>query len=408
MKWLSDRNWRMGLSLLVLTVLVLFACTKRNNLTGDNWSDAHPLIARDTTFIAGFSYKHAGKISGKETTLLCGNFDGKTSMVILQFTGLPDTMTVNADTDSIPCLYLVPVKRSPLSKDPLRLTFYKLAHDWAADSTSNIQDADLSDLAIEPYTVPDSVSATDTLKIHIPADIIQNWKTAGVTGFNLAIKVQTDGWLELKSYESLSGAKLMFTYTLPGNTTSQTYNSRVAKDSYRVTGDQADIVNNVWNCKNLYPQRLFIQSLVPNSLFKDVEGNQLSEADVKRLTINKAELILFTKPGAYYTTSSASFFPYNEKDTLSVPRVLVDDNLQLITGSIYSYSVLNSDSVKINITPLMQGWTSGELKKRGMVVKLGQEMLNYGNMEFWHFLDAPVGKKPYFRIIYTSPILKGH
>jgi hypothetical protein len=161
---------------------------------------------------------------------------------------------------------------------------------------------------------------------------------------------------------------------------------------------------------------LYVKFALPNSIFTHQDStlsaadNILSDTDRKRMTINKAELILYVKDNPYYKNSSATFYAYDvEADTLSIPRVLSDsdvsDDLYLSTPSV---TINDSSYVKIDITPLVQAYTSGDRQNHGVVVKINQEMQNFGSLEFWHFNDAPAGKKPLVRITYSVPFLKGN
>jgi hypothetical protein len=393
--------------LFVASVLMInTGCTKKDNLTGNNWSNVKPITVIDTSFVMGYSYNNEGKVKGTETTLLCGNEDEIEAVTILRFTDFPDTMTVTGQ----PLLKLVATRRSPLVRNPLILSFYKVNVNWAADSTSLITDGNMTALSIANFTVQDTILTTgDTLSIPIPIEVIQNWKTTNVTGFNLALKASANSWLEFKALESSNGPLLVFSYTTPTVTTSTEYSKRTAKDSYRITGTQTPLINNSWKLKNLLPQRMFVRFGMPNSLFKDADNNQLSSTDIRRMTVNKAELVMYVKNNPYFNATSKCYvYPYHvRRDTLTTPAALVNDDLTAVTHSYSSVKPITGDSIVVDITAITQAYTSGDLAKNGIVIKSIYEMLNYGNIEFWHYNDAPIAKKPYVKITYTTPYLKG-
>lgn len=239
--------------------------------------------------------------------------------------------------------------------------------------------------------------------------MISNWKVTGVTGFNLAIKTVNGGWLEYKAAElGTYGPLLAFKYTVPDDTTHYSYSQRPVKDSYRITGTQAALAGNTWKLKNLLPQRMFFRFNLPNNIFVDQNGNTISDLDRKRMTINKAELVLFVKNNPYYNSKVCYFYPYRVKpDTIALPQVLSDSDLEVMPLTYSSGRIVNVDSIKIEITPSIQAFTSGDRANNGVVVKCTSEMLNFGNLEFWHYSNAPAGKKPYIKIQYTTPFLKG-
>jgi hypothetical protein len=392
---------------LLLMLVVISACTKRDNLTGDNWSGIKPKIAVDTSFVMGYSYTHDGKVKGTEQHLLTGVENGISAIAVMNFSGLPepDSMTVIEQ----PTLKLVASRRSPLGRTPLVLSFYKLAQNWAADSTANIEDTNISPLEIADFTVQDTIhTGGDTLTVNIPPALINSWKTDNVDGFNIIVKALNGGWLELKSNEISNGALLTFKYQAVGDTDTLEYSQRPSKDSYRITGMQDNLVDNVWNLKNLLPQRMFFRFGLPDAIFSDMNNETLDAADLKRMTINKAELVLFVKNNPYYETVKCFFYPYHLKaDTLVSPTVLTDSNLEAITHTLSTGVVVDKDSVRIDITAITQAYTSGDKDKNGIVVKSNQEIQNFGSLEFWHYSNAPAGKKPYVRVTYTPPFLKG-
>jgi hypothetical protein len=390
---------------ILLLVILVSACTRKDNPVGDNWSDITPQIAIDTTFADGWSYTHTGKVYGTETNLLTGTDNGIEAVSVIRFTGLPDTTITFIES---PVLKLVATKRCALRRDPLGLTFHKLLTPWAADSTDNISDADIVSLDMSSYVVQDTIEASgDTLSIGLPENVITDWATGDSTGFNLVIKTTGNCWLEYKSRESGNGPLLSFKYKITGTDDTLSYSQRAVLDSYRVTGTQTELLENSWMLKNLRPMRLFVRNGLPVSIFKDKDGNQLDSLDLKRMTINKAELVLFTKTNPYYSNKICYFYPYRVKpDTLTEAVVLTDSDIESLTHTASSAETVVGDSVKVNITPIIQAFTSGDRVNNGMVIKNVSEMLNFGNIEFWHYSDAPAGKKPYVKIYYTVPYLK--
>jgi hypothetical protein len=404
---MNMRKMRVTAFTLVILILLLLvsACTRKHNPVGDNWSDLTPLIAQDSTITAGWSYTHSGKVLGTETSLVCGTDAGIEAVSFVRYTGLPDTTFTFIES---PVLKLVATKRCPLTAEPLALSFHKLLKPWSADSTDNILDADIVPLDMTSFVVPDTVDATgDTLSIGIPENIITDWATGDSTGFNFVIKSTGNCWLEYKSKESGNGPLLTFKYKITGTDDTLSYSQRPVIDSYRVTGDQTEVLANTWQLKNLRPMRLFVKTGLPHSIFMDKDGVQLDSLDLKRMTINKAELILFVKENPYYNNKICYFYPYLVKpDTLTDPVALTDSQIESLTHTASSAETVVQDSVKINITTLIQAFTSGDRVNNGMVIKNNSEMLNFGKLEFWHYSDAPAGKKPYVRIYYTVPFLK--
>lgn len=389
--------------MLVLSmVLVLIGCTKKTNPVGDNWSNVRPVTFSDTLFTRGFSYPRPTKITGREASLPCGNNNGRESIVIMQFVNLPETV----EMDSMGVLKLTAYKRSPLTRNPLQLQLFRLNRNWAIDSTDVITDSDIIALGMPLYTVPDTIRTDGTvLSIPIPIEVLSNWKVEGVDGMNFVIKVAGQGYIDLRSMETASGARLEFAYRLLNNATFYTYNSRPNKDSHRISGDPSALEDGKWVLRNILPSRFFVGFEINNSRFHDNDGIVLDPAQLKRTTINKAELVLYLKSNPYYHNLQYAMLPRNvTADSILTPVEITDGQCEILFD-LGTSGFVAGDSIAVNITPLIQAYTSGDRINKGMIIQSLHEMLNFGEMEFWHYTDAPEGKKPFVRITYTPPYL---
>lgn len=398
----------------VLSLVLLFsgACTRKNNLTGNNWSDIRPQVFTDSLFTAGFSFADTAKVSGYEATLLCGKMGTREAVAVMRFTGLPADSLLQTVTEAK--LTLKFKRRSPEPRSTLKLNLFRLKWSWTADSTFAI--ADSSIVPFEPvipeYTVPD-VSADSTYSITIPNDVIKNWMHTGTTGLCFALRSSENGWSEIYSIDSgSSGPKLSFKYKLTTDTATaalKEYSSLAISDSYRVVAPFGTEYDNRWLIKNISPSRIFVKFDINNSKFRDMDGNPLNALAIKRLTINKAEMVLYVKNNPYY----GSTIPYGlrtyrvTKDSLSTAVSLQEGDYELLSLNPTSNGQITADSIVVNITAVVQGITSGDIENYGVMIQSLQEMANFGELELWHFADPalPAGKAPYIRIKYTPPYL---
>ncbi len=396
--------------LLVLMIVLISGCTRKNNLTGDNWSDIRPQVFTDSLFTLGFSYGDTVKVSGFEGSLLAGNYGGAEAVAMMRFTGLPETTTLAAVSEAK--LTLTLKRRSAEPRNPLTLEFKKLLWPWTADSTFAIADTSLIASGIEPFVVPNVPVGTDsTLTITLPAALIQNWKHSGSTGLNLAIKTDEGGFAEFYSIDSgTQGPKLSFKYRLTTDSataTMKTFESYAISDSYRVDTTISPVEANRWIFRNISPSRIFAKFAINNSKFRNMQGAALDSVALKRVTINRAELIFYVKNNPYYSNNTNySLRAFNvTRDSINSAQYLASSDYQLLSLSSISSGRITADSVVVNITPMVQGYVSGDLENLGIMIRSLQEMQNFGELELWHFLDAPAGKKPYIRVRYTTPYL---
>ncbi len=125
------------------------------------------------------------------------------------------------------------------------------------------------------------------------------------------------------------------------------------------------------------------------------------------MTINHAELIFYVKENPYYDTSTQySIRADRLNDSLDINTAIAISDDQVASG-ITTQSYIRGDSLTVNITPLIQAYTSGDKENYGIVIRSMQELKNYGKIELWHFNDnsTPPEKQPKLRITYTPPFL---
>lgn len=398
--------------LLALLLILTQGCIKKSNPTGNNWSNVRPITRTDILdLFAGYSFSGDGKVSGKESTLLCGNYEGIESVTYMRFTGLPadGSFHIPSTYQDSTYLSLTLTRRSPAQRYPVNLSIYKLNQSWAADSTGFIDDNNLTLISQSIFAVPDTVLSTGTeIKIPIPISQIENWRSeADTLGFTLAIKTGQYSWVEMMSMETGRGPQLRFLYR--NNTTQKEddskYEQRPTRDSYRVDSDEAPLLTNRWVLSNINPSRIYVNFAINNSWFKDLQGNVMDDIQRKRTTINRAQLVLYVKNNPYYgnnTLCKLRADRLNDSLDVTLPVEILDS--RLATG-INTEQLIRGDSLVVDITPIIQAYSSGDKESYGIVIRLMQEMLNYGKLEFWHFEDAPANKRPKIKLTYTPPFL---
>lgn len=394
------------LTCLMLILMTLSGCTDKNNLTGDNFSDIRAITVNDGTgIISGFSFPAETQvtITGSETKLLSGNYQNAVAISFLRFTGLSSTIT-NPDS----CFLKINIsRRSPLPRNPLILKLYKLNKVWSDSlDLSNISESDLSSLA--ECTVPDSIgNSGQEITFNIPSNEVLEWNNPDSTGWNFALKTENTGWVEISSRESSNSPKLNIKYKTETEGEWITYNQSPAKDTYTLEAQETD-PSELWKISNLNSTCLYIKYQPSYTLFKDNDENQLSEIQIKRLTVNKAEIVLHIKNNDYYNaTTSYSLYPFNVvKDSITDPVLLLKSDYETLVYTVTSKGTITGDSLTVDITPIVQAYTSGEKIPKGIMIQSTQERKNFGTLEFWDCnASTPVEKKPYVKITYTPPYL---
>ncbi len=406
---------------LLLVLILVGACTKKNNLTGTNWSDINALSFQDNAAVeSGYTFPADSllSITNNKKNLLVGNWEGSTAMSILRFTNLP-TETAIAGYHDINSLNLEIIlqRRNALQREPLTLNFYKVNSGWAVNPDTLSAD----DYSLIPGTaklVPSEIISGDTLTVSLPYSLIQNWQAdADSTGLNILIKAENEGFVELKLSTATVGSKLSFKYKeTPSDEVYKDFERYATFNSYSFTHPEVEPSPGVWKLSNFAPQRMYVDLQPDFAMFKDENGATLLPEELKRVTINKAELVLYIKDDLpnYKNTSSyrVSAFLLKERPEDGAIIPTLDMQTPQFISVLESIVNTSSDSILINITPIIQAYISEKtfsddtvVTPQGIVIMSNYERKDFGEIEFYHPSTAPEDKEPYIRVKYTPPFL---
>ncbi|MCK9309909.1 MAG: hypothetical protein M0P99_06530 [Candidatus Cloacimonetes bacterium] len=406
----SFKKLLLWLALISLSLMAVSGCTRKNNLTGNNWSNVNTKTIDDPSgIIDGFSFPSdtLRVITGSEAKLLSGDYQDTQAVAYMRFVGLPRQATIDlVDLDSC-YVNLTLVKRSPATATKLKLRLYKINGAW--NDTLSV----MNNMEYIPNTeteIADSISIFGIdVKLKLTPDVVKNWETnADSTGFNIAVKVVDNGFVEFRSAEGSDGAKLNLRYRKVAETAYQVFNTKALKDSYTLTANQ-EAISTAWKISNPKATRIYLKWVSNPTLFKDNDGNQMSSQDIKRLTVNRAVVVLHAKNNPYYLGGALySLFPFNltrEDISITSPPLIAD--YQALSLTPFSTGTVVGDSLEIDVTPLIQAYISGEKPSNGFTIQSTQERQSFGEIEFYDFsTTTPEAKKPYVRITFTPPYLK--
>jgi len=389
--------------LLFCLFLALTACTKKDNLTGDNFSDVRPQTFFYDGFDLGFSFGDSVAVKGNEKVLLCGHSGEVEAVTVLHFNTLPKDFTIPESYQDTTWVQLSIIRSNKSLRNSTVLQLYSIEQHWLEDAA---QELDLSAMTPigETFTLPDSIGSQGTIvKLPLSVEFLNQLSTAGKDSLSIGIKAADGTWCEIDSRSTGKGPRISFKYEKPESKQMLTFDMLAARDSYVVTGAQSTIQADKWVINNLHPSRIYVHWLNDWNLFKDMEGNTLDEAQRKRVTINKAELIFHLKDNPYYKAG----VPYSlkpiwvEKDSVEVAMQLTGSDLG--SGTLPTTGFVKGDSLVVDITPFMQGYANGKKINKGLIIKSEQEMQSFGQMEFYHFTSP--SNKPKLRVVYTVPWL---
>ncbi|PKN72937.1 MAG: hypothetical protein CVU50_05255 [Candidatus Cloacimonetes bacterium HGW-Cloacimonetes-3] len=406
----SFKKYVLWMVVISVGLIAVSGCTKKNNLTGNNWSNANAKTIYDSNGIVnGFSFPSdtLRVITGSEVKLLTGDYQGAQATAYMRFTGmLRQSLIAEADVDSC-YVKLSLVKRSPVTANKLKLQLFKINSAW---NDTLAQMSNMEYIVGSEVEVADSVSIYGTLvKLKLPPEMVKTWETnADSTGLNLAVKVVDNGFVEIESAQGTIVPVLNLKYKKTLESAFEVFSTNALIDNYTLSETQ-DASSPNWIINNSKATRMYLKWVPTNSLFTDNDGSPLSSVDIQRLTVNRAVIVLHAKTNNYYAgVSSFSMYPFNlTRSDISITSPPLMADYEIIKYTPISSGTIVGDSLEVDVTPLVQAFVSGEKLPLGISIQSTQERQNMGFIEFYDFSAAtPANKKPYLRISYTPPYLK--
>jgi hypothetical protein len=419
-------NYRFLIFALLASLIMLTGCTKKDNLTGTNWADLSMQSFEDASgIITGHSFPADSliSVSTNRKNLLVGNWQGSSAKSILRFTNLPADSTLAAYHE-IRELYLdlILQRSSRIERGPVTLNFYKVNSGWAA-SPDTLSFEDYTHIPQATTVIDRQITASDTVSVPLPYSLIQAWQAdADSTGLNILIMADDaiDGFVEIKLSTANDGSKIRYQYKeYPSDESYKDFSRYAALNAYSFSHPEVDPSPGQWKLSNFAPQRIYVDLQPDFAMFKDQYGQSLVGDDLKRVSINSAELVLFIKDDLpnYKNTFSYNVSAFLLKERPEAGSII--PTLDMYTPEFISslVSIVNtaSDSLVVNITPIIQAYVSEKtfsddtvVEPQGIVIMSNFERKDFGEVEFYHPITdaaAPAEKQAYIRVKYTPPFL---
>ncbi|MDD2210591.1 MAG: hypothetical protein PHN71_04620 [Candidatus Cloacimonetes bacterium] len=419
-------NYVKHIIIMLLALILIGACTKKDNLTGTNWSGLEPIsFESEEALVSGYTFPadSLSSIFSNRKALLVGKWNSCEARSILRFTDLPaDSVIANYHDIQNPKLSIVLTNSSNIENNPVKLIFYKVNSNYLDDPFA-YNDEDLAEISQIAYTLQETIADLDTLSLDLPFEFIRNWQAdADSTGLNILIKASdeagfADGFVEMQLSSPSLGSKISYEYKLTSSDEEySSFSKNASRNAFNLIYEEAPVTEGLWKVSNYNPQRMYLDLNVDMNLFKDENGVIIPENELKRVSINKAELVLYTntQTPSLKNTLGYDFTALLLKDAPQENEIVPTTWMYLpeFSSNIVNYAAASADSVKLDITPIIQAYVSGgkfpdgsPILQNGIVVMSNYERKDFGEIEFFNALTAPEGKKPYIRIKYTPPFL---
>ena len=191
--------------LLFCLFLALTACTKKDNLTGDNFSDVRPQTFFYDGFDLGFSFGDSVAVKGNEKVLLCGHSSDVEAVTVLHFNTLPKDFTIPESYQDTTWVQLSIIRSNKSLRNSTVLQLYSIEQHWLEDAA---QELDLSAMTPigETFTLPDSIGSQGTIvKLPLSVEFLNQLSTAGKDSLSIGIKAADGTWCEIDSRSTGKG-----------------------------------------------------------------------------------------------------------------------------------------------------------------------------------------------------------
>jgi protein involved in ribonucleotide reduction len=403
---------------LLITLILLGGCTDRKNIVGDD-TDYVPLkttIPADSLISYFYSYEDSVRNYYRSEKLLVGNFQENQSITLLRFANLPDSNAViNSDAE------LRLTVKSHFQTEGMELKIGLINQNWNqynatwdkadADETWDQDWADLGNLT--PLDMTYQVSEEDsTIAISIAqetiSDIVSGWIQTDPVSFGFALYTEnrfsrTDSYLSFKSRDTTDGPILFFEYYETEEDTTLIDFNRTAVYNTFINSQKpvAEYHQDKIRIANIIPTRSVFKLNIPESFFDLPAG-----LDLARITVNKAELVLFSSDDKHFSESFLQLTPYllEQEYTPDSNVIIPKEEFLAISPTFTSGLSSTSDSVAVNVTSIVQAIVSDLKDNNGIVINSTQENFDNTYSEFETPESADPNKQPYLKIIYTLPL----
>lgn len=402
--------------LLVLTTLI-FACTEKKNTVGfQPGSDPKTITftTSDDIFSEYYSFKEEYTYGYNITRMYMGNMESNgtenEARILIKTSSLPDTVAefitnpqliLNIDNNYM----LENLSATTLIMNKMSKAWLENEATWTNATDSLEWDNSGGDFEAENLTEYIEIIG-DSIYIDIPQDLVQEWIETDSINYGLMLYTEEEGMLKIKTSEFTDeSSRIEFEYRSSLDDSVKTHNSPLTADTFiAFEDDEIDNFENQLILSNIQPISSILKINISDSLFMNIPESNISDSlDFMRMTINRAQIILYTKSTnqlAY--DGSINLKAYNvDSETDSTFQ---NDQIQDFGADDYTEEC-QADSFVVDITPIIQGFVGGEVETYGVLFRALNRGENFNFVEFYGPTDAEAtdAQKPKLKIMYTVP-----
>ncbi len=400
---------------LATCTLLLFACNNKENNIGITQSDLIPMAGQIDSFSQEFSFRDSISVNGENYKLLVANTQEVESQAIVSFAYLPDNVEYIADATLTFYTDLKPEGDMEFKIKRIEQDYLESQATWQEASEGETWDEDLIFESITPaVTLTDTVAGRiDSLVFNLPVEEIKTWTETDQALFTLMVYTESNNYIELYSSENSKNPILNFKYMLNSETEEKEYSRNAFKDTY-IVNDKLGL-EQVWapmiSLSNMTPKRAFLKFDLDTNLILNQEGDNLTQFQKDHLTVNSAYIRLYVKNFSFFDGNRSVYItPYRVMEEVTdIAMIDKINNLEYLNNTGTSVATIESapDStqyVDVKITPILQGFISGEKDNFGIVMTSSYQSTNFDAIEFYGKEAEDESLRPKVHFVYTLPM----
>jgi hypothetical protein len=387
---------KQSIIIVIGTLFLLTSCIDSSkNTVGFVGSGITPtkITIPDSCFTNQFSFQDTTENYSNNTLLFIGNNGNKKATILLKLTNLPDSI---AELSHFRLSF-------PLNKNnitlPSEFSYGKINQKWDENQATGLK-ATEDENWNNPNEISTAIFSSDNYTIEndslvfdfgneylsLLRELLNTWISADSLNNGLSLSLDEvvypdnePNYLELHSSENVVQPHISFTYRTIKDTVDVTYFKVPAYDTFIIKEEISTNPINILKISNISPTRMFFKFNLPQNLFPGIN----SGSDYQKMTINKAELVLKTETNdKYLTDHSFSFYSYLiTKENPELP-ISTEDYISLSGSIVTTDSLEYNKELRINITPIIQAFTSGDKDNYGIIIKSLKEGKNFDNIDF--------------------------
>lgn len=405
---------------------MIVSCTQRNNPIGNSVEETPhiEIFQGESLFDYSYSFEDSLRSSYPSDKLLVGTYNSNTSVTLLRFANFPEPVfSLQSDAE-----LRIGVKGSynasgmVLSLGIIKQNWFQEYATW--DQATRDEKWSYSWLDKGNMELLDSIDYTfhegdSLITFKIPASKMHDFISKSVIedpmNYGLAIYVDRfidkDGdsdksYLELFTKDSSDGPTLIFEFLKDSPDASPEEYERKAMENTFINSVQPQlglVEEGIISISNMPPKASVIK--FNTGKIKNFFSGKYN-FNTEKITINKAELVLFLDQNNQHfspSTSIQSIIPYNLKSEYKDSDILpiITSDYERIDPTYISSASVHADSIAVNITTIIQAYISSIRNNNGILFRSTAENKDNTNIKFFPVDSIDENKRPYLKIIYS-------